>query len=278
MSLWGETSSFDFNHLEFKVIPITLKQNFQFSTTSINNGNSSVSQIKDSQPNLIEKLIGFLDGDGYFDIGPQKQYNKDKDPNNQPRSTIRIRFGVNLQIKDKELLELIVTNLGVGKIDYSKSNNQYRLIFYQKDILNVIYPYIKNNNIEFLIYNRQKQFFLYKYILENKIKYWDNLNLEEINKLFKISHKKLEILDIINLPYFKNWLVGFTMAEGSFHIKARGTAHFSIVQSGNDNYEIIKAICYIITGRLPSDIKPCDADCYQLTLSSKRCFRCRFSS
>ena len=118
---------------------------------------------KDPNSKLMEILIGFLDGDGYFDIGPQKQYNKD--PNKNPRSTIRIRLGVNLQYKDKELLELIVDKLGIGKIDYSKSKNQYRLIFYQKDILSVIYPYIKSNKIEFLIYNRQKQFFLYNYII-----------------------------------------------------------------------------------------------------------------
>ena len=163
MSLWGEHQPFNFTNLEIIVLPIILKQNFQFSTISIINNNSSVSQFKDKDFNkLMEILLGFLDGDGYFDIGAQKQYNKN--PNNQPKSTIRIRLGINLQFKDKELLELIIKKLGVGKIDYSKSKNQYRLIFYQKDILNVIYPYIQSNNIEFLVYNRQKQFFLFKYI------------------------------------------------------------------------------------------------------------------
>ena len=52
-------------------------------------------------------------------------------------------------------------------------------------------------------------------------------------------------MDIINLPYFNNWLTGFTIAEGSFHIKAKGQAHFSIVQSGIENYQIIKAIHYL---------------------------------
>jgi hypothetical protein len=117
----------------------------------------------------LEIFIGLIDGDGYFDISPQKQYSKNS--NNHPKSTIRIRLGINLQAKDRELLEYIVTTIGVGKIDYSKSKDQHRLIFYQKDILKVIYPYIKSNNIEFLVYNRQKQFFLYKYIMENNIKH-----------------------------------------------------------------------------------------------------------
>ena len=88
------------------LLPITFKQNFKFSTTSIINNDSSFSKFKDKDTNqLLEILIGFLDGDGYFDIGVQKQYNKN--PNNQPKSTIRIRLGTNLQVKDKNLLNSI---------------------------------------------------------------------------------------------------------------------------------------------------------------------------
>ena len=84
--------------------------------------------------------------------------------------------------KDKELLELLVDKLGAGKIDYSKTKKQYRLILYKTDILNTIFPYLEKNNIEFLTYNRRKQFFLFKYIIENNIKHWESLNLEEIEK------------------------------------------------------------------------------------------------
>jgi len=266
-------------NLEKIILPITLKHNFQFSTISVINNNSDLyrlsNQPKDHFCNynnsaLIEILLGLLDGDGYFDIGAQKQYNKN--PNNQPKSTIRIRLGINLQFKDKELLELIIKNLGIVKIDYSKNKNQYRLIFYQKDILNVIYPYIKSNHFHFLVYNRQKQFFLYKYILENNIKHWDNLNFEEIDNLFQKSNKKLGFIDIINLPYFNNWLIGFTIAEGSFHIKARGTHHYSIVQSGIENDKIIKAIHYFIKGpeSLNYEIKPENSKVYRISFSSKK--------
>ena len=270
------------------LLPITLKHNFlnsrccfsfriarilaalrrAFSTTSILINNSSLPKDKDINK-LMEILIGFLDGDGYFDIGPQKQYNKS--PNNKPKSTIRIRLGTNLQIKEKELLELIIKKLGVGKIDYSKSKNQYRLIFYKKDILKVIYPYLKCNNIEFLVYNR-KQYFLFKYILENNIKHWEELNLEEINNLFIKSNKKFEFIDIVNLPYFYNWLVGFTAAFGSFHIKARGTAYFSIVQSGIENYHLIKAIHYFFKGpeSFNHQIKPENFEVYRISFSSKK--------
>lgn len=217
-------------------------------------------------------LIGFLDGEGYFDIGPQKQYNQN--PNNQTKSTIRIRLGTNLQYEDKDLLELIVKRLGVGKIDYFKSKNQIRLIFYKKDILNVIYPYIQSNGIEVedLVPSRRKQFFLFKYLIENNLKHWEDIDLNQINKLFVESNKQLGFLEIIKLKYFENWLVGFTIAEGSFHIKAIGSAHYSIVQSGIENYQLIKAIHYLIKGpeSLNSLIKPENSKVYRISLSSKK--------
>jgi hypothetical protein len=182
-----------------------------------------------------------------------------------------MRLGINLQCSDKELLELLQNRLGVGKINYSKSKNQYRLILFKTDILNVIYPYLQNNNIEFLNYNRRKQYFLFKYIIENNITHWENLNLEEINNLFQKSNKQLDFTDILKLPYFNNWLIGFTTAEGSFHIKSNGSAHYSIVQSGHENYNLIKAIHYFIKGSSSLDhkINPEDSKVYRISFSSK---------
>jgi hypothetical protein len=88
------------------------------------------------------------------------------------------------------------------------------------------------------------------------------------------TKKKLEFTDIINLPYFNNWFVGFTIAEGSFHIKAKGTAQFSIVQSGIENYQIIKAIHYFIKGpdSLNHQIKPENYKVYRISFSSTLAF------
>lgn len=274
MSLWGHLVPI-INLQGFKkeadTLPLIYKRNFQLSTTSliIKNSFPPIFQDKDICK-LIEIFIGILDGDGYFDIGYQKQYNKD--PNNKPKSTIRIRLGINLQYKDKELLEILVNKLGVGKIDYSKLKNQYRLILYKKDILNIIYPYLMYNKIEFLSYNRRKQFFLFKYIIENNIVHWDDLDLNVIDNLFSNSNKQLNFTDIINLPYFKNWLIGFTIAEGSFHVKSSGSSHYSIVQSGHENYQIIKAIHYYIKGpeSLNYKIKPESEKVYRISFSSQK--------
>lgn len=106
-------------------------------------------------------------GDGYFDNGLQKQYNKN--PDAKAKSTIRIRLGINLNIRDKELLDYLVLKLGIGKIDYSKTKSQYRLLISKTDIVKIIYPYLKNNKVQFLTYNRRRQFFLLSYILDNQI-------------------------------------------------------------------------------------------------------------
>lgn len=216
---------------------------------------------------LLEKFIGVLDGDGYIEIGPQKQYNS----SNTAKSTIRIRIVLRLHKDDKELLTLFMTNLKIGRLDELKSVNQYRLILFKTDILNVIYPYLQSSNVEFLNYNRRKQFFLLKYIIENNITHWENIDLEKINILFEQTNKKFSFTDILKLPYFKNWLVGFTIAEGSFHIKSIGSAHYSIVQSGHENYNLIKAIHYFVKGSSSFDhkINPEDSKVYRVSFSSK---------
>lgn len=256
MSLWGV--------LNLKLLPIIIKRNFQISSKK-NNNNYKINDKNNS--NLIEKFIGILDGDGYIEIGPQKQYNL----SNNEKSTIRTRIVLRLHKDDKELLNFFMTKLKIGKLDELKSINQYRLILFKKDILNFVYPYLKNNNIEFLTYNRRKQYFLLKYIIENNITHWDNLNLDKINNLFQQSNKQLDFSDIIHLHYFNNWLIGFTIAEGSFHIKSNGRAHYSIVQSGHENYNIIKAIHYFIKGSLSlhHKINPENSKVYRISFSSK---------
>ena len=52
--------------------------------------------------NFMVMFIGFMDGDGYFDVGEQKQYNKTT--KTLVKSTIRIFLASNVNIRDKILL------------------------------------------------------------------------------------------------------------------------------------------------------------------------------
>ena len=185
---------------------------------------------------FMSLFIGFMDGDGYFDIGEQKQYNKIT--KTLVKSTLRIRLATNVNIRDLSTLRFFREVLSVGKISYLINKKQVKLTFYKRDLINVILPLIKIYGLKFLNKERIKQFSLLTYILDNNIKYWD-----EINSDLTLKSNLLSDNDIINLDYFNDWLIGFTMAEGSFGIKTNGSAFYQIKQKGIENYEIIKAIC-----------------------------------
>lgn len=209
---------------------------------------------------FMSMFMGVIDGDGYIEIGPQKQYNKLT--NSSPQSTIRARLVIRMHNRDSALLSYITRVLGVGSLSRLDSVNQTRLIFSKKDLLGVVIPLIKLYNLQFLTVNRAKQYALLLHIIENNIVHWENVQ-------FTPSITLLSVNDIINLDFFADWLVGFTIADASFGIKVNGSAFYQIKQKGIDNYPIIKAICLLIAGREAKEIKPDSADCYQLTLSSK---------
>ena len=109
--------------------------------------------------------MGIVDGDGYLEIGPQKQYNKI----NNAKSTIRSRLVIRMHNRDKSLLIYLTTVLGVGSLSSLDSINQTRLIFTKKDLVYVIIPLIKFYNLQFLTVNRARQFALLNHILENNL-------------------------------------------------------------------------------------------------------------
>lgn len=120
-------------------------------------------------------FMGFMDGDGYFYIGEQKQYNKTQ---TIVKSTIRIRLATNVHTRDKSLLEYFIQVLGVGKIS-NIGREQVRVIFSKRDLVTVILPLIKEYNLQFLTSLSAKQFALVNYILENSIIHWDNVKFIE---------------------------------------------------------------------------------------------------
>lgn len=211
----------------------------------------------------MSMFMGLVDGDGYIEIGTQKQYQKVTKI--LTRSTIRARLVIRLHNKDKELLEFISNVLKAGSISKLDTINQTRLIFSKKDLVNIIIPLIKLYKLQFLTYNRIQQYNILNYIIDYNIMHWDLVNYPYVIKDVNLILCK----DIVNLDFFADWLIGFTIAEGSFGIKKDGSAFFQIKQKGLENYEIIKAICLIITDRDMRPVKPDTSDCYQLSLSSK---------
>ena len=216
---------------------------------------------------FMAMFIGFMDGDGYFDIGEQKQYNKIT--KTLVKSTIRIRLASNVNVRDISLLEycFAVKVLGVGKIsNMSGGREQVRVIFSKKDLVTVILPLIKEYNLQFLTSQRVKQFAIVNYILENSITQpggRDNVQFKEPKFI------GIPFYDLVKLDFFGNWLVGFTIAEGSFGMKTAGSAFYQLRQTGDDNLDLLKAACLKITGREAYPIKADSVGSYQLSLSSK---------
>ena len=210
--------------------------------------------------NFMAFLIGFMDGDGYFDIGEQKQYKKKAKA--LVKSTIRIRLASNIRVRDIFLLEYFVKVLGVGKLSMISGREQVRVIFSKTDLITTILPFIKEHNLLFLTTQRVKQFALVNYILENSITHWENVTFKEPEFIGKPVH------DLVKLDFFGDWLVGFTIAEGSFGVNKNGSAFFQLKQSGYDNLYLLKAACLLITGREAYPMKDDSFNAYQLSLSS----------
>lgn len=64
-------------------------------------------------------------------------------------------------------------------------------------------------------------------------------------------------------------MVGFTVAEGSFGMKAAGSAFYQLRQTGEDNLDLLKAACLKITNREAYPMKADSVNSYQLSLTSK---------
>jgi hypothetical protein len=112
-------------------------------------------------------FVGLVDGDGYIEIGPQKQYQKIS--KKLMRSTIRARLVIRLHKRDKDLFVYITKQLKVGSISNLEDKNQVRLIFCKRDLIDVIIPLMNKYKLLFLNYNRSNQFKLLNYIIKNNL-------------------------------------------------------------------------------------------------------------
>lgn len=129
-------------------------------------------------------LKGQIDGDGYIEIGEQKQYNKKT--KELVRSTIRYKLVLRLNIRDIKLIEYIFSILQIGKIDYIENNTQIRYIISKTELKEIFIPQILYYDLQFLTTNRIKQYNLLIYQIENKINHWDLINTRDLLPLHPI--------------------------------------------------------------------------------------------
>lgn len=181
-------------------------------------------------PSFLAFLAGLIDGDGYIQI------------TKTPKGFIVIKLVISLHLNDLSTLEYIHSVLKLGKITKYKDlrSPTCKLVINSTDLQEILFPLLIYNNIFFLTNTRTDQFNLAVYILKNDIKLYSEISNINIPFVFETPKNPL---DYTLLPFFKNWIVGFTCSEGSFFIKNNNDGCFQLKQRTHSNlFEAFKLI------------------------------------
>lgn len=175
-----------------------------------------------SIPNsFLAFLAGLIDGDGYFQL------------TKTTKGFTTMKLVISLHLKDLSTLEYIRSVLNLGKITIFRDlkSPTCKLIINKTDLQKYLFPLLIYHNIYFLTETRAKQFNLAIYILKNNLKLFEEIPLN-IPFVFSMPQKAIGYTE---LYFFKDWIVGFTMSEGSFFIKANKDGCFQIKQRLHTN-------------------------------------------
>lgn len=189
---------------------------------------------------ILAFIAGIIDGDGYIQV------------TKSTKGFITIKLVITIHLEDLSTLEYIHSVLKLGKItinrDHKSPNCSLRIS--RTDLQEVLFPLFLHHGIFFLTEVRRAQFNLAMFILEEELKFYDQIpefygfsgaHTALANASLAVSRgKSKEIplyfelpktaLDYLNLHFFKNWLVGFTQAEGSFCVKENKDGCFQLKQ------------------------------------------------
>lgn len=174
-------------------------------------------------------LVGLFEGDGYFSVTKKGKY-------------LAYELGIELSIKDVQLIYKIKNLLGIGVVSF-RARNEIKMVSLRirnKDHLKEFiipifdkYPMFSNKQLDYL---------RFKDALLSGIIY-----SEDLPEYIRHSKAINSIESIKNASYFPAWLVGFIEAESCFSIyklhkdKDYLVASFDIAQT--DGQILISAIC-----------------------------------
>ena len=178
-------------------------------------------------------LTGLIDGDGYIQV------------TKTTKGFITIKLVISIHLRDISTLEYIKSVLNLGKIstnrDYKSPN--CKLIINRTELQEILFPLLLHHNIFFLTETRRAQFDLAMFILKSDKKIYSEMpSKKELSSLFELPKTPL---DYLNLVFFNNWIVGFTMSEGSFFVKKNNDGCFQLKQRLHANlFEAFKLVFY----------------------------------
>jgi hypothetical protein len=200
---------------------------------------------------FIAFLVGLIDGDGYIQI------------TKTGKGYIALKLVISLHLRDLTTLEYINSVLKLGKITIYKDlrSPACKLIINKTDLQEIFFPLLVYHNIQFLTMQRSSQFNMAMFVLKNNITSYSCLP----NSAPNFYELPVDARDYVNLPFFKNWIVGFVVVEGSFFIKENKEGSFQIKQKMH--YEMFEAFKIVFNTNRKISI---DKFCYsQFGVSSK---------
>lgn len=127
-------------------------------------------------------------------------------------------------------MEYINSVLKVGKINTYRDNRSpsCKLVINKTDLQEIVFTLFLYHNIFFLTETRKDQFNLAMHILKNDIRSYDIIaSTKSVPLCFELPKTSL---DYTKLPFFRNWIVGFAMSEGSFFVKSNNDGCFQLKQ------------------------------------------------
>ena len=163
---------------------------------------------------FLSMFVGLVDGDGYIKI------------TKTTTGYISMELVLSLDIQELPMLTYIRNTLGVGRLATYPNLTMAKLIIGRVDLQEVVFPLMLHHGLFFLTDTRRAQFDKAMYILVNNIVLFGKIP-QVVPMLFPLPSSAVEYL---SLPFFNNWIVGFTIAEGSFYVKASGEFVFSLKQ------------------------------------------------
>nr|YP_010218657.1 LAGLIDADG endonuclease [Morchella brunnea]UBU98520.1 LAGLIDADG endonuclease [Morchella brunnea] len=183
---------------------------------------------------FIAFLAGVIDGDGYIQI------------TRTTKGFITIKLVISIHLEDISTLEYVQSVLKLGKVSIYRDHKSptCKLIINRTDLQEVLFPLLLHHGIFFLTDTRRAQFDLAMFILKDDKKVYDQIPaslslrerdasplrgdaMKEIPTLFELPKTAS---DYANLAFFKNWIVGFTISEGSFYVKKNNDGCFQLKQ------------------------------------------------
>ncbi len=206
--------SCSFTAICLKKLPVIGTINYKSRTSKLNR--LSMAEYLAIPKSFLAFLIGFIDGDGFIGI---KKNNYD---------CITVHLTLSLHLDDIAILNYIQSVLKIGKIYYypTRKSPTVRLIFSRSELQEVLFPLFLHHKLFFLTETRRAQYFMAMFIFNNdKCKYSKLPSVAPVTQELPAS-----ALEYANLPFFKDWIVGFTCAEGSFLIKKNHDGCFQIKQ------------------------------------------------